>query len=581
MSNGISKPILSVQHLSIDVGLGATPRRVVDNLNFDLYPGQTLCIAGESGSGKSLSSLAIMGLLPKAVRVAEGAIRFAERNLIGMPERELQQLRGKEIGMIFQEPMTSLNPLMTVGQQLEETLLRHEPLGRQALRLRVKEMLASVRMPQVEKRLQQYPHELSGGMRQRVMIAMAMLCRPKVLIADEPTTALDVTIQAQILELMRELQQVYGTSLLMITHDMGVVAEMADQVVVMNHGRTEEQAPVRQLFTQPQADYTRKLLAAVPVLGTVGQPENISQQPVILQVRDLSVRFPVRTGWFEENRQVHAVEGVNFELRQGETLGLVGESGCGKSSTGKALMNMQAYQGSVKLFGKELNGLQGADLHAVRRDIQMVFQDPYAALNPRKNILELVGEPLLIHHQLPLAQRQERVAELLRQVDMPVDTMYRYPHQFSGGQRQRICIARALALNPKVIIADESVSALDVSVQAQVLELLEHLREVHRLSYLFISHDMAVVERICHRVAVMYGGQIVEIGRRDQVLGNPQHPYTKRLLSAVPMPDVDRKRDFKALLHEFEQPSPIKSKGFEAPAQKFQDLGNEHWVAVG
>lgn len=581
MSNGISQPILSVQHLSIDVGLGATPRRVVDNLNFELYPGQTLCIAGESGSGKSLSSLAIMGLLPKAVRVAEGAIRFAERDLVGMPERELQQLRGKQIGMIFQEPMTSLNPLMTVGQQLEETLLRHEPLGRQALRLRVKEMLASVRMPQVEKRLQQYPHELSGGMRQRVMIAMAMLCRPKVLIADEPTTALDVTIQAQILELMRELQQVYGTSLLMITHDMGVVAEMADQVVVMNHGRTEEQAPVRQLFTQPQADYTRKLLAAVPVLGTVGQPDDISQQPVVLQVRDLTVRFPVRTGWFEEDRQVHAVAGVNFELRQGETLGLVGESGCGKSSTGKALMNMQAYQGSVKLFGKELNGLQGIDLQAVRRDIQMVFQDPYTALNPRKNILELVGEPLLIHHQLPLAQRQERVAELLRQVDMPADTMYRYPHQFSGGQRQRICIARALALNPKVIIADESVSALDVSVQAQVLELLEHLREVHRLSYLFISHDMAVVERICHRVAVMYGGQIVEIGRRDQVLNNPQHPYTKRLLSAVPMPDVDRKRDFKALLHEFEQPSPIKPKSFEAPAQKFQNLGNEHWVAVG
>lgn len=581
MSNGISQPILSVQHLSIDVGLGATPRRVVDNLNFELYPGQTLCIAGESGSGKSLSSLAIMGLLPKAVRVAEGAIRFAERDLVGMPERELQQLRGKQIGMIFQEPMTSLNPLMTVGQQLEETLLRHEPLGRQALRLRVKEMLASVRMPQVEKRLQQYPHELSGGMRQRVMIAMAMLCRPKVLIADEPTTALDVTIQAQILELMRELQQVYGTSLLMITHDMGVVAEMADQVVVMNHGRTEEQAPVRQLFTQPQADYTRKLLAAVPVLGTVGQPDDISQQPVVLQVRDLTVRFPVRTGWFEEDRQVHAVAGVNFELRQGETLGLVGESGCGKSSTGKALMNMQAYQGSVKLFGKELNGLQGIDLQAVRRDIQMVFQDPYTALNPRKNILELVGEPLLIHHQLPLEQRQERVAELLRQVDMPADTMYRYPHQFSGGQRQRICIARALALNPKVIIADESVSALDVSVQAQVLELLEHLREVHRLSYLFISHDMAVVERICHRVAVMYGGQIVEIGRRDQVLNNPQHPYTKRLLSAVPMPDVDRKRDFKALLHEFEQPSPIKPKSFEAPAQKFQNLGNEHWVAVG
>ncbi|MBN0976136.1 ABC transporter ATP-binding protein [Pseudomonas sp. SDM007_2] len=581
MSNGTSQPILSVQQLSIDVGMGANSRRVVDHLSFDLFAGQTLCIAGESGSGKSLSSLAIMGLLPKAVRVAEGAISFEGRDLIGVPERELQRLRGKQIGMIFQEPMTSLNPLMTVGQQLQETLRRHEPLGRQALRQRAREMLESVRMPQVEKRLQQYPHELSGGMRQRVMIAMAMLCRPKVLIADEPTTALDVTIQAQILELMRELQQVYGTSLLMITHDMGVVAEMADQVVVMNHGRTEEQAPVRQLFTQPQADYTRKLLAAVPVLGTAGQPGDVSQQPVVLQVRDLSVRFPVRMGWFEEDKQVHAVEGLNFELRQGETLGLVGESGCGKSTTGKALMNMLAYQGSVQLFGKELNGLHGAQLQAVRRDIQMVFQDPYAALNPRKNILELVGEPLLIHDQLPLAQRQERVAELLRQVDMPADAMYRYPHQFSGGQRQRICIARALALNPKVIIADESVSALDVSVQAQVLELLEQLREQHRLSYLFISHDMAVVERICHRVAVMYGGQIVEIGRRDHVLHNPQHPYTKRLLSAVPMPDVDQKRDFKALLQEFEQPSPIKGKGFEASRQKFHDVGGGHWVAVG
>ena len=581
MSNGTSQPILSVQHLCIDVGLGANTRRVVDDLNFDLYPGQTLCIAGESGSGKSLSSLAIMGLLPKPVRVAKGAIIHDGHDLIGVAEHQLQRLRGKQIGMIFQEPMTSLNPLMTVGQQLQETLRRHEPLGRQALYQRAREMLESVRMPQVEKRLQQYPHELSGGMRQRVMIAMAMLCRPKVLIADEPTTALDVTIQAQILELMRELQQVYGTSLLMITHDMGVVAEMADQVVVMNHGRTEEQAPVRQLFTQPRADYTRKLLAAVPVLGSAGTPDDISQQPVILQVRDLSVRFPIRMGWFEADKQVHAVEGLNFTLRQGETLGLVGESGCGKSTTGKALMNMLAYQGSVQLFGKELNGLHGADLQAVRRDIQMVFQDPYAALNPRKNILELVGEPLLIHDQLPLAERQERVRELLRQVDMPADAMHRYPHQFSGGQRQRICIARALALKPKVIIADESVSALDVSVQAQVLELLEQLREQHQLSYLFISHDMAVVERICHRVAVMYGGQIVEIGRRDHVLHNPQHPYTQRLLSAVPMPDVDRKRDFKALLQEFETPSPIKAKGFAAPMQRFENVGEEHWVAVG
>ncbi|WP_426139085.1 dipeptide ABC transporter ATP-binding protein [Pseudomonas sp. DWP3-1-2] len=580
MSDQLSPAVLSVQRLSIDIGHGANPRRVVDDLSFTLRAGQTVCIAGESGSGKSLSSLAIMGLLPKAAKVPSGAIIFDNRDLITLPERALQRLRGKQIGMIFQEPMTSLNPLMTVGQQMDETLRRHEPLDRQASRRRAREMLDSVRMPQVEKRLTQYPHELSGGMRQRVMIAMAMLCRPQVLIADEPTTALDVTIQAQILELMRELQQGYGTSLLMITHDMGVVAEMADEVVVMNHGRTEEQAPVRQLFTQPQAAYTRKLLDAVPVLGSAGKAEDLSERGVVLAVKDLSVRFPLRMGWFEEVRQVHAVENINFELREGETLGLVGESGCGKSSTGKALMNMIAFDGSVKLAGKELNGLLGAGLQGVRRDIQMVFQDPYAALNPRKTIFELVGEPLLIHDRLPLVPRLARVAELLHQVGMPADAMERYPHQFSGGQRQRICIARALALNPKVIIADESVSALDVSVQAQVLDLLESLQKQHQLSYLFISHDMAVVERICHRVAVMFGGQIVEIGPRDQVLHNPQHPYTKRLLSAVPLPDVDRRRDFKALLQELEQPSPIKPKGFVMPPQQFKGLGGGHWVAV-
>ncbi len=580
MSDQLSPTVLSVERLSVEIGHGPSPRRVVDDLSFILRAGQTLCIAGESGSGKSLSSLAIMGLLPKAANVPRGAIIFDDRDLLSLPERDLQLLRGKHIGMIFQEPMTSLNPLMTVGQQMEETLRRHEPLDRQASLRRAKEMLDSVRMPQVEKRLTQYPHELSGGMRQRVMIAMAMLCRPKVLIADEPTTALDVTIQAQILELMRELQQGYGTSLLMITHDMGVVAEMADQVVVMNNGRTEEQASVRQLFTQPQAAYTRKLLDAVPILGSAGKAEDLHERPVVLTVENLSVNFALRGGWFEEVRQVHAVHKINFELREGETLGLVGESGCGKSSTGKALMNMIAFEGSVKLAGKELNGLRGAELQAIRRDIQMVFQDPYAALNPRKTIFELVGEPLLIHDKLPDATRQARVAELLQQVGLSTDAMQRYPHQFSGGQRQRICIARALALNPKVIIADESVSALDVSVQAQVLDLLERLQKQYGLSYLFISHDMAVVERICHRVAVMFGGRIVEIGPRDQVLHNPQHAYTKRLLSAVPLPDVDRKRDFKALLQEFEQPTSINPKGYVLPEQQFKNLGGGHWVAV-
>ncbi len=577
MTAQISRPLLSVERLSIDFG----PRRVVSELSFALHAGKTLCIAGESGSGKSLTSLAIMGLLPKAASVPSGAILFEGRDLLGCSDRQMQELRGKDIGMIFQEPMTSLNPLMTVGRQLQETVRRHEALSGQETRARARQMLDAVRVPQVDKRLAQYPHELSGGMRQRVMIAMAMLCKPRVLIADEPTTALDVTIQAQILELMRELQAQFGTTLLMITHDMGVVAEMADEVVVMNQGLMEERAEVRSLFAAPQAAYTRKLLAAVPVLGSAGLPESREERPVVLEVDNLEVRFPLRGGWFEPARNVHAVENVSFRLRQGETLGIVGESGCGKSTTGKALLSMLPFDGSVKLLGRELNGIGGEALREVRQDIQMIFQDPYASLNPRKTILDLVGEPLLIHGKGDRQQRQARVAELLEQVGLPAEAMQRYPHMFSGGQRQRICIARALALNPKVIVADESVSALDVSVQAQVLELLERLQREHDLSYLFISHDMAVVERICHRVAVMFCGQIVEIGRRDQVLGNPQHPYTQRLLSAVPIPDVDQRRDFKALLREIQVPDPIKPKGYVAPPQQYRQQDVDHLVAVG
>ncbi|WP_313515930.1 ABC transporter ATP-binding protein [Pseudomonas sp.] len=577
MTAETSRPLLSVERLCIDFG----PKRVVSELSFALHAGKTLCIAGESGSGKSLTSLAIMGLLPKAASVPGGAILFEGRDLLGCSDRQMQELRGKDIGMIFQEPMTSLNPLMTVGRQLQETVRRHESLSGQETRARARQMLDAVRVPQVDKRLAQYPHELSGGMRQRVMIAMAMLCKPRVLIADEPTTALDVTIQAQILELMRELQAEFDTTLLMITHDMGVVAEMADEVVVMNQGQMEERAEVRQLFAAPQAAYTRKLLAAVPVLGSAGLPESREDRPVVLEVENLQVRFPLRGGWFKPTRNVHAVENVSFRLRQGETLGIVGESGCGKSTTGRALLSMLPFDGSVKLLGRELNGIGGEALREVRQDIQMIFQDPYASLNPRKTILDLVGEPLLIHGQGDRRQRQARVAELLEQVGLPAEAMQRYPHMFSGGQRQRICIARALALNPKVIIADESVSALDVSVQAQVLELLERLQREHDLSYVFISHDMAVVERICHRVAVMFCGQIVEIGRRDQVLGNPQHPYTQRLLSAVPIPDVDKRRDFKALLREIQVPDPIRPKGYVAPPQQYRQQDVDHLVAVG
>ena len=575
MQTANDQPVLSVERLSIEFGR----HRVVNDIGFALQPGKTLCIAGESGSGKSLTSLAIMGLLPEGASVPGGAILFDNQDLLELGERELQQLRGKRIGMIFQEPMTSLNPLMTVEQQLAETLRRHESLGRGAARRRILSMLDAVKLPQVEKRLGQYPHELSGGMRQRIMIAMAMLCQPEILIADEPTTALDVTIQAQILQLMRELQQDFSTSLLLITHDMGVVAEMADQVVVMNQGRVEEQLTARQLFSAPQAAYTRNLLAAVPVLGAAPPLAPVTAREPLLSVRELTVRFPVRGPVFQAKKQVHAVENISFDLFPGETLGLVGESGCGKSTTGKALLNMIPFSGSVRLQGRELSGLRGNSLREVRRDIQMVFQDPYAALNTRKSIFDLVGEPLLLHEHLGEAARRERVATLLEQVGLSADAMSRYPHQFSGGQRQRICIARALALNPKVIIADESVSALDVSVQAQVLELLEQLRRQYSLSYLFISHDMAVVERICHRVAVMFCGQIVEVGPRDQVLHHPRHPYTRRLLSAVPSLDVNHKRDFRPLLEDMERPDPIKPYGYLSPPQHFRDYGNGHLAA--
>lgn len=567
-------PLLSVERLSIQFGT----QRVVDDVSFALWPGKTLCIAGESGSGKSLTSLAIMGLLPEEAQIPGGAIIFDNQDLLSLPERQMQLLRGKSVAMIFQEPMTSLNPLMTVGQQLEETLQRHEVLGRRERRSRVSTMLDAVKISHVEKRLQQYPHELSGGMRQRVMIAMAMLCQPQVLIADEPTTALDVTIQAQILELMRELQQAFSTSLLLITHDMGVVAEMADDVLVMSHGKIMEQAPAKTLFTSPQAAYTRQLLQAVPVLGQAPALAPVEATRPLLSVRDLSVRFPVRGDGLRVRREVHAVDGVSFDLFPGETLGIVGESGCGKSTTAKALMNMVPFSGSAQLNGQELHGLKDEALRAVRRDLQMVFQDPWAALNPRKTIFDLVGEPLLIHEQMPAVQRTERVAQLLQQVGLPAEAMRRYPHQFSGGQRQRICIARALALNPKVIIADESVSALDVSVQAQVLTLLEDLRQRYRLSYLFISHDMAVVERISHRVAVMYRGRIVEIGPRRAVFENPQHPYTRKLMAAVPVADPGHRHPQRVLLSD-DVPGNIYKRGEEIASVPLQQVGPGHFVA--
>lgn len=566
--------LLSVEGLSIDVGSGRHKKTVVNDLSFQLSKRKTVCIAGESGSGKSLSTLAIMGLLPKAVSVAQGAIIFEGQDLLSANKKQMQKLRGNEIAMIFQEPMTSLNPIMTAGSQLVEAIRAHKQISFSEARSDALRMLDAVKVPYAERRFKQYPHEMSGGMRQRIMIAMALACQPKILIADEPTTALDVTIQAQILQLLRELQNDFQTGVLMITHDMGVVAEMADDVVVMNKGITEEKATLERLFSAPQAEYTKALLSAVPKLGDVEPPTPI-QEDILLDVNELSVSFPLAKKLFErDNQEVRAVDNISFSLNVGETLGLVGESGCGKSTTGRALMNLLSFQGSAKLQHTELNGLKGKQLRDVRKDIQMIFQDPYASLNSRKTIYDLIAEPVLLHNIVEKKECRDYVASLLKQVDLSPDVMERYPHQFSGGQRQRICIARAIASKPKLIIADEAVSALDVSVQAQVIELLRDLQKQLGISYLFISHDMAVVEQMSHRVAVMHCGRIVEIGPRERVMHYPKHAYTKRLLQAVPVAEVRPKRDLSLVLQDYKTPDPIK---FSKDPRVSLDWSRDEW----
>ncbi len=573
--------LLSVEGLSIDIGQGQKAKCVVESLSFTLNKRQTLCIVGESGSGKSLSTLAIMGLLPSGATISKGSIIFNNQDIASLNERQMQKIRGNEIAMIFQEPMTSLNPVMVVGNQIIEAIRAHQIISMTEARRVAMQMLDAVKVPHAKKRFNQYPHEMSGGMRQRIMIAMALACQPKILIADEPTTALDVTIQAQILQLLRELQQDFDTSLLMITHDMGVVAEMADDVVVMNRGITEEHAPLKVLFTAPQSSYTKNLLAAVPKLGHAQPLSPILTPNAILDVKDLSVRFSFKKPIFSKNHQeVRAVEKVSFSIKKGETLGLVGESGCGKSTIGRALMNLIPFNGSALFERTELQGLNGKPLKSMRKNIQMIFQDPYASLNSRKTIAELLAEPLLIHNIANKTNYKEHIALLLTKVGLETDVMNRYPHQFSGGQKQRISIARAIASKPKLIIADEAVSALDVSVQAQVIKLLQQLQKDLGLSFLFISHDMAVVEQICHRVAVMHGGQIVEIGPRDRVMQFPQHSYTQRLLKSVPIAEIRPRRDLKLVLSDHETPEPIQNASHQAEPIQYERYGNNHLVAT-
>jgi peptide/nickel transport system ATP-binding protein len=598
--------VLSVQGLHTAFRVDGEWRTVVRDLSFEIGQGESLAVVGESGSGKSVTALSIMRLIPEVNGRIQGAIHLGGRDLLQLDEPAMRAVRGAAISMIFQEPMTSLNPVLTIGFQIAETLRFHQSMDRTAARAEALRILDRVRIPDAPRRFDEYPHRFSGGMRQRVMIAMALACRPQLLIADEPTTALDVTIQAQILGLIRELQTELGMSVLFITHDMGVVAEVADRMVVMLKGESVEQGSTAAVFAQPRHPYTRSLLGAVPVLGSLtGQalPRRFPQideqtghllsdgqsgrtpaldAPPLLSVRNLVTRFDIRAGLLGRvAARVHAVENVSFDIRPGETLALVGESGCGKSTTGRSLLRLlKPNSGKVEFEGMALDRLSPQALQRARQNMQMIFQDPYASLNPRRRIGDSIMEPLRVHGKvISRSEADDRVAGLLKRVGLSPDMADRFPHEFSGGQRQRICIARALGLEPRLIIADEAVSALDVSIKAQVINLMLDLQDELGLAYLFISHDMAVVERMCHRVAVMRLGEIVEMGPRDAVFSNPIHPYTRKLLAAVPIPDPARKRA-RAALDVSELPSPMRPHDYQPPARTYREVSPGHQVMI-
>ena len=595
-------PILEVRNLTL--AFNQIP--VVSDLSLTVQQGKTLAIVGESGSGKSITSLAIMGLLPHiGGRVKSGSIDFTDelgtRDLTSLSDDDFRRIRGNEIAMIFQEPMTSLNPVFSIGSQIIEALTLHRGLHGAKAEAEAARLLDLVRLPNAKAQLKRYPHQLSGGMRQRVMIAMAASCNPKLLIADEPTTALDVTIQAQVLQIIRDMQSELNTAVVFISHDMGVVAEMADDIVVMKRGNVVESNTAEEIILNPATDYTRQLMAAVPKIGAmtgkpfpekfdlIDQPESSTEHSPaevntpknddspLISLKNVTTNYPIRSGfWGKVRHRVHAAENISFEIYPGETVALVGESGSGKSTVGKTLQQLVApASGEILFRGQEMLSAPEDVRGRFKREIQYVFQDPYGSLNPRKTIKSSLLEPMY-HHGL-VSDPARQVAELLESVQLPADYAKRYPHEFSGGQRQRICIARALACKPQLIIADEAVSALDVSVQAQVVNLLMDLQKERGLSYLFISHDMAVVERISHRVAVMYLGQIVEIGTRQQIFEDPQHPYTQRLLSAVPVMDPLLKP--KRPILDVEIPSPIRAIDNPPVLHTYRTVSHGHLVA--
>jgi peptide/nickel transport system ATP-binding protein/glutathione transport system ATP-binding protein len=597
-----NQPIARYENLRVEFQTKDGQVVGVEDVSFSVNPRETVCIVGESGSGKSVSSLSMMRLVEfGGGKIAGGKLFFDRKaggsiDVANTRQNLMQTIRGNEIGMIFQEPMTALNPVFTVGRQLTEGLRVHKRMTRAKARSRALELLHQVRIPEPTSRLSQYPHELSGGMRQRVVIAMALACEPRLLIADEPTTALDVTIQAEILALIDRLKRETGTAVMFITHDMAVVAQMADRVVVMYRGNKVEEGTVEQIFENPQHDYTKALLAAVPKLGEMrGKPypermrllgdNNYTLAPLVgtdvplLEVKNLVTRFPMSGGLLRRTvSSVHAVEDVSFTLMRGRTLALVGESGCGKSTVGRSILRLVSpMSGQVKIDGENILEMSKEGLRAARCDMQMVFQDPFASLDPQMLLMDQVAEPMLNYGTHKGHTLTERVEMLFKRVELPLSFLRRYPHELSGGQRQRVAIARALALNPKLIIADEAVSALDVSVQAQVLNLMMELQSEFGISFLFISHDMAVVERVCHDVGVMYLGRIVEIGPRSKVFENPQHAYTQALMKAVPIADP-RQRKAEKDLNFKPIPSPVHSLDYVSEPSEYKKISDGHFV---
>ncbi len=570
--------LLSVENLYLSFG----SHKAVRDLSFTVGRGETVALVGESGSGKSATALAILRLIEReGGAITGGAIRLGQTDLMTLDEAKMRTIRGNRIAMVFQEPMTALNPVITLGEQLMEVLRQHQNLSQSEVKAAAILAFQRVKIPDPARRLRQFPHEMSGGLRQRVMIAMALACQPDLLICDEPTTALDVTTQAEILALIRSLQAELGMGVLFITHDMGVVAEIADRVVVLRLGVCEEQGPVAQIFGTPTADYTRLLMSATPKLGS-GAPKPLCAPAPILHADNISVAFPVkRSFWPGGTLDYHAVIKVSLTIGKGETLGLVGESGSGKSTLARAVLRLvEPDTGRITIAGRDISGLSAADLRRERHHAQIVFQDPYASLNPRLPVLDLITEPALIHGCVTQAGRRALAASLLTKVGLDPSDADRFAHHFSGGQRQRLCIARALSVSPKLIVADEAVSALDVSIARQITDLMAQLQRDDGLSFLFISHDIAVVERVSHRIAVMFAGQIVETGPTDLVLRNPQHPYTRRLLSAVPVPDPARRGRARPLSLSVAPPNLTYPAGQQPAANPLSEVSPGHLVAL-